>query len=176
LSFRKSGEMQSHYIRPIIIAAYAAIASYCLLSVIFGPAGGIAYRGLETNRGVMADNIESLRAKNEALRGELSAIRTDADRVEREARALGYLAAGETALIVPNGFIAPETKAFDPGKIVRKVDVVPLTDATIKAIALMLGMMSLIAGFALEFRKTPLLKGMPSDFSASARRHASAPR
>lgn len=147
--------MRSFYLRAALLAAYLSFAAYCLLSLSLGPGGFFAYRSLSDNRDAMLANLESLRDSNTRLRSELASLHSDADRVEREARALGYLAPGETALILPGKGNASFSVQGEAGSVVRKANAFPLSDSAIKEISLVLGLACFVYLIARELSKAP---------------------
>ncbi len=81
-------------------ASWIALAVYCLLSSLAGPAGILSYRRLEERNAAMRENLGKLGEANARLRVELESLRSDADRAAREARSLGYLRPGEGAIVL----------------------------------------------------------------------------
>jgi len=136
-------KMRSSRPATLFVALYIGIAAYCLLSVVAGPAGFFAYRELEARREVMVRNMESLGSTNEALRTELDSLRSDPARAGREARALGYLAPGETALVVAGDDRSRGQRRLEPGSVIKAKAPVPLSDALIKELSILAGLMSL---------------------------------
>jgi cell division protein FtsB len=125
-------------VAPLAFAAYAAFAVYCLASLIAGPAGLLAYAGLEERRGEMAANLGSLGALNESLRAERESLRSDADRAAREARSLGYLKPGETALLLPGRNYSAAT--LEAGAVLPFDPPSAMPDESLKGIALGVGL------------------------------------
>ncbi|HRY55217.1 MAG TPA: septum formation initiator family protein [Spirochaetia bacterium] len=116
------------------IAAWAALVLYCLLSLVAGPAGFAAYRRLEARNEAMRDNIDALGTANARLRQELESLRSDADRAAREARSLGYLRPGESAVIVVGR--RPSPAELDPGRVLGYEDPPSWPDSALKEISL----------------------------------------
>jgi cell division protein FtsB len=149
--------MRSHYLRFLLLAAYASFSAYCLLSLFLGPAGLIAYARLSENRAEMLSNLEELRGANDVLKSELAALRSDADRVEREARALGYLAPGEMALVLGQAGSTTPPPRFEAGSVVLQSGSAPLGDAAIKEISLIVGLVALCGLIARDLGQSPAL-------------------
>ena len=114
-------------------AAWVALAAYCLLSTVAGPAGLAAYGRLESQRSLMSENLDALGQANAKLRIEVESLRSDADRAAREARSLGYLRRGESAIVVAGR--KDEVKALDAGTVLRFDAPSAWPDAVIKEIA-----------------------------------------
>jgi hypothetical protein len=109
------------------------LAVYCLLSVLVGQAGVFAYRGLEQRKGLMVANLGRLGSINEELRGELDALRSDAKRSAREARALGYLDRNEHEVVI-SGW-SEERRGYKTGSLVPFVQESALPDLAAKELA-----------------------------------------
>jgi len=135
--------MRSSRLATLFVALYIGVAAYCLLSVIAGPAGIFAYRELALRKDAMALNMDSLGSTNASLRAELDALRSDPDRAGREARALGYLSPGETALVVAGDDPGRGQHRLDSGSVLKAKAPVPLSDAFIKEISFLIGLVSL---------------------------------
>ena len=140
-----------------LAALFLGFAAYCALSVVAGPAGLIAYRELSARRQAMQANLDALGATNAALQAELEALRTDPDRTAREARDLGYLLPGETALVIQGDAGSRGKGRVEAGAVVKAEVSAPLADGLIKEIALLVAVVALIAGLAND-----LLAGAPS--------------
>ncbi len=148
--------MRSHFIHRGFVACWCAFAMYCLLSATVGPAGLLAYKELEGRTASMRANLDSLRRSNDALAQQFQSLRSDPGRAGREARALGYLADGENALIVGgmdenSGSHGQEGVPVAWGKsggVVRVTTVTPLGDLLIKEISLLIGFIVFGAGLA----------------------------
>lgn len=140
--------MRSHLFSRVLSSLVLGFAAYCALSVIAGPAGLIAYRELSSRKDAMQANLDALGATNAALQAELEALRNDPDRAAREARELGYLGPGEVALVVQGDGGARNRAPLDAGSIMKARAPVPIADAIIKELSLLVGLVSLIAGLA----------------------------
>jgi len=140
--------MRSHLLNRVLAALFLGFAAYCALSVVAGPAGLIAYRELSTRRQAMQANLDSLGATNAALQAELEALRTDPDRTAREARDLGYLMPGETALVIQGDAGSMGKGRPEAGSVVKAEISGPLADGIIKEIALLVAIVALVVGMA----------------------------
>ena len=118
----------------LILSLFTGFFIYCALSVVLGPAGLIAYGRLEERNRAMEANLGDLGSKRDRLNAELESLKSDPDRAAREARALGYLRPGETALILGerNERIAP----IDAGRVLPFATPATLGDAALKEISL----------------------------------------
>jgi cell division protein FtsB len=114
-------------------AAWIALAAYCLLSALVGPFGTAAYRRLEASGAAMRANLDSLGGANARLRVELESLRSDADRAVREARSLGYVRAGEGAIVVAGR--KDQVRDYDAGTVLRFVSPASWPDSAIKEVA-----------------------------------------
>lgn len=148
--------MRSLTLQRIFIAVYATVAAYCVLSVVAGPAGLIAYGELGTRREAMQRNLDELKANNSALQTELLALSSDPDRLGREARELGFLAKDETSVILPLGSSAAAEKKFEAGRVLPYAAPPALSDERIKTISFAIGLASLICSLAADLRRNPL--------------------
>jgi hypothetical protein len=110
------------------------MALYCLLSALVGPAGVSAYRRLEARKAEMAVNLEELGRIRERLNAELDSLKSDPDRAAREARGLGYLRRGETAVIL--GERVERVRPIDAGKVLPYAEPAALDDRALKEISL----------------------------------------
>jgi hypothetical protein len=122
----------------LALAAYLGLACYCVLSIFVGPAGLTAYRALEEREKAMKANLLDLGSLREALNGELESLRSDPDRAAREARGLGYLRKGETAVVL--GERIESNPSLESGKILPFAARAGLSDGAIKAISLSLSL------------------------------------
>jgi hypothetical protein len=107
---------------------------YCLLSVFVGPVGLAAYRRLEARKAAMASNLVELGTIRGRLNDELESLKSDPDRAAREARGLGYLRKGETAVIL--GERVERVTPIDAGKVLSYAEPAAADDLVLKEIAL----------------------------------------
>jgi cell division protein FtsB len=130
----------------LAVAAYAGISVYCALSLLLGPAGLLAYTRLEERKGAMEANLDALGSKRTSLSDELESLKTDPDRAAREARSLGYLRKGETALIL--GVKKEAIRPIDVGVVLPYAEPASLGDLALKEISLgaCLAVMALLLG------------------------------
>lgn len=131
-------------------AAWAALAIYCVLSLLVGPAGVLSYQRLAVRTLEMRRNLDELGEANERLRVELESLRSDADRAAREARGLGYLRPDESAILVA-GRSSPRIP-LETGKVLAFVPPRAWPDSALKEIAL--GTFLAVLAIGLAPRKT----------------------
>ena len=118
----------------LALAMYSGLAFYCLLSILVGPAGLTAYRSLEERKTAMQANLLNLCSLRESLNAELESLRSDPDRAAREARGLGYLRKGETAVVL--GERVENILSFETGKVLPLSELAGINDSSLKAIAM----------------------------------------
>jgi cell division protein FtsB len=121
--------------RRLVGALYAGVAAYCCLSLLFGPAGFRSKAILEREIAGMRANLLSLEARNGELAAELEALATDPDRARLEARSLGWLAAGESQLVIA-GKIGTVKSKPEIGEIIKLEEHPALADIDSKRLAL----------------------------------------
>jgi cell division protein FtsB len=117
----------------LALALYAGIAIYCSLSILIGPAGLSAYALLEARKADMQANLVELEAIRGSLGAQLEALKSDPDRIALEARGLGYLRKGETAVVL--GERVERVDSLDTGTVLTYGPSTALDDAAIKQIA-----------------------------------------
>jgi cell division protein FtsB len=118
----------------IAISLYAGMSLYCVLSVLVGPVGLSAYSRLEARKAAMGANLVELGTIRERLNAELDSLKTDPDKAAREARGLGYLRKGETAVIL--GERVERVRPIDAGKVLPYAEPAALDDRALKEIAM----------------------------------------
>jgi cell division protein FtsB len=153
----------------LFVAFYISMAAYCVLSVIAGPAGLIAYRELAARRVLMDSNLDALGTTNAALSAELASLQSDPDRTSREARALGYLGSGESEFVIQGDDSSRGLQNYQAGAVVRALSSAPMADGLIKEISFLVGLLVLAAGFAFDLVERPA--GRRSRASASRLQH-----
>ena len=99
-----------------------------------GPAGLSAYRRLEARKTAMAANLAELGTIRERLNAELDSLKSDPDRAALEARGLGYLRKGETAVIL--GERTEHIRSIESGKVLPYAEPAAIDDQALKEIAL----------------------------------------
>jgi cell division protein FtsB len=112
---------------------YAGMFLYCALSVLVGPAGLSAYRRLEERKAAMEANLARLVDTRERLGLELESLKSDPDRAALQARGLGYLRRGETAIVLDGR--SEEAKTLDAGKVLSYAEPAALSDGALKEIS-----------------------------------------
>jgi cell division protein FtsB len=138
----RSGARRAGY--RLALSCYAGLALYSSLSLFFGPAGFSAYRRLEERKAAMQARLGELEAIREGLDGELESLKSDPDRAALEARSLGYLRKGETAVVL--GEKIDRQKPVETGKVLLFAEQPALGDVQLKEISLgaCLAMMALL--------------------------------
>ncbi len=127
----KSG---SCIVRAALWAVLAGLFSYCVLSFLVGPAGLTAYKALSLRKAAMEARLEELIAEHERFEGEIDALMSDPERAAAEARSLGYLGKGETA--ISGGASVWGEPGRGAGEILPYADPPSLEDSSAKTIAL----------------------------------------
>ncbi len=82
----------------------------------------------------MEANLGKLGMIRENLNSELSSLKSDPDRAAREARGLGYLRSGETALVLGDSTV--RARPIEVGSIVHYAEPAALGDLVLKEISL----------------------------------------
>lgn len=123
---------ESRFLLSLSVAGYAALALYCLLSVVFGESGLLAYGKLEERRTAMEANLLSLEKRHDALASQLEALKSDPERAAMEARSLGYLRRGEREILFAPWHEKPMD--LDPGSVLPYAENAGLPDASLKEI------------------------------------------
>ena len=130
-------------------ALCACIISYCVVSFVAGQAGLLAYNDLKTSIVSMDKRIEELKSRNQAL-GQLHAdLKSNPDRMAREAREIGFLRPGEKIVVLPKEY----SLTLDQGKlkemeIIRAGSSTGLPDTLVKLLAAAIGAAVLAASLA----------------------------
>jgi cell division protein FtsB len=122
----------------LAVSVHAALVAYCALSVFFGPIGLTAYRRLDERKAAMEANLEKLATIGASLSAELESLKSDPDRAAREARSLGYLRKGETALIL--GAREELIRPIETGKTLPYAEPATASDSVLKEISLGIGL------------------------------------
>lgn len=121
-------------------ALCACIISYCVVSFIAGQAGLLAYRDLESGIEQMNGRIGQLVADNQVLQNTRNALASDADRIAREARDIGYIHPGEKIVsITPASENAASYQRYPDIEPLRAGSSTGLPDPMIKTLAAMTG-------------------------------------
>jgi cell division protein FtsB len=118
----------------LAISIYAGLVLYCFLSLLFGPAGLTAYHRLEAKKAAMETNLGKLATLHEGLNAELESLKSDPDRAAREARSLGYLRKGETAILL--GGKVERLRPINTGMVISYAETPALGDLALKEISL----------------------------------------
>jgi cell division protein FtsB len=122
-----------------LIALWAAVAVYGLLSLLTGAIGISAYRQLQADRDKQWTNMETLRLINENLENTKNSLLYDQDAITVHARELGYGKKNERFVRIV-GLGGEKNLHTSAGRILRagKPDFVP--DRTLKIAALCAGL------------------------------------
>jgi cell division protein FtsB len=118
----------------LALSLYAGFFLYCVLSFLFGPAGLSAYRLLEERKLAMEANLGELGTLRQRLNSELESLKSDPDRAAREARSLGYLRKGETAILL--GEQKQRLRPLEMGRVLPYAEPRALGDLVLKEISL----------------------------------------
>jgi len=78
------------------LSLWLSIATFCLLQIFFGPGGVVETARLRDQNTLLENRLTALRDENARLTARYEALRTSAEAVRLEARALGYFRPGET--------------------------------------------------------------------------------
>ena len=127
-------------------ALCACLISYCVVSFFAGQAGILAYRDLKEGIAQMNERIGALTEENKNLQDMRISLSTDADRMAREARDIGYLRPGEKMVIFPSAALGAGASST-PRDIepLRAGSSTGLPDSMIKLLAVMTGAAVLLA-------------------------------
>ncbi len=128
-----------------LFAAWLGLAVYCLLSVLLGPGGLLAAQSISSTIDAMRSNIADLSEVNAELSADIASLQSDPDRIRLEARPLGWLAKGETEIVILG---RPEKidRRLSAGKILPVGGAVGISDAAIKTASLSLAFFGFILG------------------------------
>ena len=98
--------------RKLATVAVAALASWMALHVVTGDNGMLTYLNKRAEAKALQQEIESLEAENQRIAAEISALKTDPKRVEKEAREqLRYAKPGEMVYTLPEAKRPPDDAA-----------------------------------------------------------------
>jgi cell division protein FtsB len=89
----------------LLLSFWLSTVTFCLLQIIFGPTGLTETARLKEFGSRLDSRLEALQEDNIRLSGRYEALRTSADAVRLEARALGYFRPGETPVRTPEGVV-----------------------------------------------------------------------
>lgn len=135
-------------------SAYIGLAVYCLISLIMGPMGVLAYEDLDARVRGMRENLTLLEALNSEARARKDSAHSDPEALALEARSLGYV--GPDQVVVRLGFPEASSAARDLGTLVPFTQPGGMRDEQVKAISLAAALCAAFAGFLVRpGRKTP---------------------
>ncbi len=119
------------------------LAIYCLLSFVAGKAGLVSQVTMDGRIMAMEDKAAELRATNARLSSEVKALTSDAGRLAREARKIGYLKPDETEILLlgigAEDSMRPASDGAGIEDVLRVGEIAGLPDLLVKEIALIVG-------------------------------------
>ncbi|MDX9958901.1 MAG: septum formation initiator family protein [Spirochaetia bacterium] len=130
----------------ILTASWFAVAVYCILAGVYGPAGLKATAQARQAASAMLTNIDQLEKLNMEYSLEWNALRSDAELIAVQGRSLGFIANDEIVvrLVLPGTKESPvftgDRVLYDPAK--------SLTEPGIRAASLYLWLCIVLAGLA----------------------------
>ncbi len=104
----------------LALSLYAGFVTYLVITFVWGPGGIEDYRLLREYHAALSTNIEELDSIYTGLNRELDELRSDPDRIAREARSMGYLKPGEGVIRIP-GYSSPQ-KNFTMGSLIQRYE------------------------------------------------------
>jgi cell division protein FtsB len=128
----------------ILTASWFAVAVYCLLASVYGPAGLLITDQAKVSAAAMRENIELLEKLNADYALEWNALRNDAGLTAVQGRSLGFIASDEVVVRV-----ALPSDASRPAFIGERVLFVPgrsLSSAGIRLASLYVWLFVILAG------------------------------
>jgi cell division protein FtsB len=132
----------------ILTASWFAVAVYCLLTGVYGPAGLRALAQAEKAAAAMHLNIEFLENLNGEYALEWQALRSDAGLTALQGRSLGFIASDE--VVVRVALPAPKTNPASIGERVLFVPGRSLPMAGIRLAALYVWLFLVLSGLVLK--------------------------
>ena len=135
-----------------LLAPWAGVLIYTLLSVFFGPTGLSAYRQLERELQRQEANVESLRQINRELEDNMSSLLYDRDTLSIYARELGYASRQEHFIRVV-GLGINHKNLTSHGELVIAADPYHFSDKNIRIIAVLTGISIAICLIVFDFLK-----------------------
>lgn len=138
-------------------ALCACIIAYCVLSLIAGQAGFLAFREVKTDIARMELQLEAFSLENAALLDIKEALASDRDRIAREARSIGYIRADEKIIQLSNidtTLVSSRAERLEPVQSGRSSG---LPDTVIKLLSAITGAAVLLASLVMGYspRKKP---------------------
>lgn len=125
--------------------AYAGLAVYCVLSLLFGPMGMSAYDDLEARVEEMRENLIRLESLNAEAQARRDSALSDPQTLALEARSLGYVGPGQ--VVVRLGFPEASPEPRDLGTLVPFAQPRGMEDSELKVISLAAALLTAFAGF-----------------------------
>jgi cell division protein FtsB len=134
-------------------ALCACVISYCIVSLIAGQAGVLAYRDLSAGITRMEERIGALKEENKTLSDARMAINSDSDRIAREARDIGFIRPGEKIVtLFTSAAPAAPLRGADLEEL-RASDSTGLPDDLIKLMSAMTGASVLLASLLMSISR-----------------------
>ena len=121
-----------------LLAPWAGVFIYTLLSVFFGPTGFSAYYQLERELQRQEANVESLRQINRELEENMSSLLYDRDTLSIFARELGYASQQERFVRIV-GLGVNQKNLTSYGEFVIAAEPYHISNKTIRIIAVLTG-------------------------------------
>ena len=122
-----------------LMALWAAIGIYCVLSLVYGATGIFAYRELVSAREYLWNNIKKLSNTNSELENIQNSLLYDTDAITVQARQLGYGYNDEKFIRIV-GLGVNNKPDYYPGEILVMPEPVYISDKIIKICSLVSGL------------------------------------
>lgn len=134
--------------KTILTASWFAVAVYCILTGLYGPAGLVVTARAEESVAAMQKNMEFLEKLNKGYASEWNALRSDASLTAVQGRSLGFIASDE--VVVRVALPAPTTSPAFIGERVLFVPGPSMTIAGIRLASLFVWLGTLLAGLGFK--------------------------
>jgi cell division protein FtsB len=125
------------------IPLVTGLATYLLLTMLFGEYGVFNYRELRSYRSRLEAHVAMLQARKERLEREELLLRENGERIRIEAHSLGYVRPEERLLRI-DGSETGEQRTWVAGSIIRPAAPLPDHSGSIRAISICAALLSLI--------------------------------
>lgn len=125
------------------IPLVTGIATYLLLTLLFGEYGVFNYQELQRYRNRLDAHVAMLETRRGQLETEEVLLRENEARIRIEARSLGYLEPEERLLRI-DGAKRPERKAWVAGSVIRPTEELPNHSGAIRAISICSALLAFI--------------------------------
>jgi cell division protein FtsB len=124
----------------LLVSLYTAILIYLVTLFFFGATGYFAYRNLEKQFEILEKNVVNLRGRGEDLSYSVAALRSDPDRIVKEARRLLLLQPREGVIRV-EGYRGKPRPLSPGGLVFLKKDNPPRAEPYLRAFAAVSGLL-----------------------------------